>query len=393
MVDTMFEACLTYEPSLLDPDDFPPSNEPVWILGKKYSPVHDIDDLRAFIRSRLWFSYRRNFVPIGDSGLTSDKGWGCMLRCGQMILAQALISRHLGSGWLWDSGKPDLNYLQIIKMFEDRKAAPYSIHQIALMGASEGKNVGEWFGPNTVAQVLKKLAVYDEWTAMSIHVAMDNLVIIEDIKSQCKGQESKSDGSSNKEGSDWKPLLLFIPLRLGLYEINPIYVRSLKACFTFPQTVGVIGGKPNHALYFIGYVGDDIVFLDPHVTQQAVAIDDKSQQYDAEADLTYHCQRAARMPIMQLDPSVALCFFCKTESSFEQLCETIKKSLVEGEQQPLFEIAEKRPAPYWSERTSNQDQPSTSKSNTNSCSSFEIEGATSIGFCEVEDQEEEFEIL
>ena len=29
----------------------------------------------------------------------------------------------------------------------------------------------------------------------------------------------------------WRPLLLFIPLRLGLSEINPAYYNALKVCF------------------------------------------------------------------------------------------------------------------------------------------------------------------
>lgn len=47
------------------------------------------------------------------------------------------------------------------------------------MGVSERKEVGEWFGPNTAAQVLKKLAIYDEWSRLAVHVAMDNLVIVQ----------------------------------------------------------------------------------------------------------------------------------------------------------------------------------------------------------------------
>jgi len=59
--------------------------------------VSELEDIRRDIRSRLWFSYRKGFVPIGDTGITSDKGWGCMLRCGQMVVAQALLFLHLGN--------------------------------------------------------------------------------------------------------------------------------------------------------------------------------------------------------------------------------------------------------------------------------------------------------
>lgn len=57
----------------------------------------DLEEIRKDIRSRLWFSYRKGFVSIGDTGITSDKGWGCMLRCGQMVIAQALLFLHLGN--------------------------------------------------------------------------------------------------------------------------------------------------------------------------------------------------------------------------------------------------------------------------------------------------------
>lgn len=61
-----------------------------------FCSISDLAALRSDVQSRLWMTYRRNFAQIGDSNFTSDKGWGCMLRCGQMVLAEALIRRHLG---------------------------------------------------------------------------------------------------------------------------------------------------------------------------------------------------------------------------------------------------------------------------------------------------------
>lgn len=149
-----------------DNKEFPPTEEPVWLLGRKYSTLHELDDLMADFRSRLWITYRSGFAPIGGVGPSTDSGWGCMLRCGQMVVAQALIVKHLGRDWRWsalDGGSPGSpeksekysTYQRILGMFIDQKNCCYSIHQIAQMGAVEGKPVGTWFGPNTIAQALK----------------------------------------------------------------------------------------------------------------------------------------------------------------------------------------------------------------------------------------------
>ena len=50
----------------------------------------------------------------------------------------------------------------------------YFFLQIALTGHnSERRNVGEWFGPNTMGQVLKKIC-HDKRMGLSVHVAMDS---------------------------------------------------------------------------------------------------------------------------------------------------------------------------------------------------------------------------
>lgn len=80
-------------------------------------PAAFLDDFE----SRIWMTYRSAFPPIARSadpnavtslsfamrlkaladpqgGFSSDSGWGCMIRSGQSLLANALIIRQLGRG-------------------------------------------------------------------------------------------------------------------------------------------------------------------------------------------------------------------------------------------------------------------------------------------------------
>lgn len=163
-----------------------------------------------------------------------------------------------------------------------------------------------------VFEVLRKLCKFDPNNDVSVHVAMDNTLIISEVKQSCLVETANSE--LDQRQYTWKPLLLFISLRLGLSEINPVYKTGLKTCFSLPCSLGVIGGSPNHALYLLGVVEDEVLYLDPHTTQPAVSSIDKS----------YHISRPGRINISQLDPSLALCFLCITEQEFDNLCIAIQ---------------------------------------------------------------------
>lgn len=90
---------------------------------------------------------------------------------------------------------------------------------------------------------------------------------------------------------------------LDLQSLTLIYI--FQKLFQFKQSLGVIGGKPNVALYFIGCVGKEVVYLDPHNTQKTGFVENKETEEQIETDITYHCKYASRINILKMDPSVA----------------------------------------------------------------------------------------
>ena len=67
-------------------------------------------------------------------------------------------------------------------------------------------------------------------------------------------------------------LLILVPLRLGLNELDLIYEPYLKEALKLPQTVGIIGGSPRHAVYIVGFQDDSFIDFDPHFSQTSVNV-------------------------------------------------------------------------------------------------------------------------
>lgn len=131
------------------------------------------------------------------------------------------------------------------------------------MGDSEGKTVGQWFGPNTIAQVLRlasrqshkinsdclhsrRIASNEFDKQVFVHVAMDNTLILEEIRSfslmnffvsiedllgkacQINSMIPNLIKKSHDTQNSWKPVVIIIPLRLGLNDVNSEYIEQLK---------------------------------------------------------------------------------------------------------------------------------------------------------------------
>jgi len=137
----------------------------------------------------------------------------------------------------------------------------------------------------------------------------------------------------------WNPLFIMIPSRIGIEKMNRVYVPHIKHILESKFSVGIIGGKPRASLYFIGYQDDQIIYLDPHIVQPSVRHDQNVEPCDIES---YHCKVPLKMPILNIDPSLAIGFFFKTKQDFFDFVVWHKQFEDEGHP-TIFSIANKSP--------------------------------------------------
>ncbi|KAH9016405.1 hypothetical protein EDB83DRAFT_2508558 [Lactarius deliciosus] len=308
--------------------------------SSKNPAAHWPPEFYADFTSRVWITYRSHFHPIRDSSLTvlereqveaavaaaagtpapisssppskrwwpggekgwtSDAGWGCMLRTGQSLLATALVHLHLGRDWR----RPPhpvytadyATYVQILTWFFDSPSTlcPFSVHRMALAGKELGKDVGQWFGPSTAAGAIKSLVQNFPEASLGISVAVDGQIFQTDVYS---ASHPPTQSPRPRKLSRWggRAVVVLIGIRLGLDGVNPIYYETIKALYTFPQLVGIAGGRPASSYYFVGTQADNLFYLDPHHSRATIPLRPPPQSAEGERE------RERGIPIRQATP-------------------------------------------------------------------------------------------
>ncbi|KJK67656.1 Peptidase family C54 [Aspergillus parasiticus SU-1] len=307
----------------------------IWCLGVEYAPqlqkitantTPDQDELEAgssriddvtahgwpeaFVsdfESKIWMTYRSDFPPIprpdndeanhpmtltvrirtqlmDPQGFTSDTGWGCMIRSGQSLLANAMLTLCLGRDWR--RGDKAEEEARLLSLFADHPDAPLSIHRFVKYGAEScGKYPGEWFGPSATARCIEYAP-----NASTIPRARD----------------LPATGLSQHN----------LP-PLGIDNVTPVYWDGLKAVLQLPQSVGIAGGRPSASHYFIGTQGPHLFYLDPHTTRPALPYSIDGRLLSKTEISTYHTRRLRRIHIQDMDPSMLIGFLVKDEDDWE----------------------------------------------------------------------------
>ncbi|KAJ1752809.1 Cysteine protease atg4 [Coemansia sp. RSA 1821] len=273
------------------------NGEQSWALGYPPQIVKDFSRL-------IWCTYRSNYSAIAQTDFTSDAGWGCMLRAGQMLMAQALQLHYFGRNWEfdWDSSNDASKrqlYMDIVKQFLDEYSSTFSIQRMASLGGQfEGKDIGNWFGPYETARILHGLARQANHP-VSVYTTTDGVVYLADI---CD--------------DEYQPTLVLVASMLGIDRVNPIYYPFIQASLMLPQSAGIAGGRPSSALYFAGFQGDELLFLDPHFTRPAINLRDGYTRADLD---TYTCSNPRRIALSRLDPCMVFGYYCPTLESLIDL--------------------------------------------------------------------------
>ncbi|CAH8457652.1 unnamed protein product [Schistosoma rodhaini] len=281
------------------------------------------------------------YIPL--SVQTSDCGWGCMFRCGQMLLAQALVVHFLGRNWRLTKNQRDSDFsLQIIKWFNDSWSpfSPLSLHRLVQMS---DRKPGEWCGPSSICSAILRVmakgsSLDSRLSQVQVYLARDRVIYREEIMDLARGlltsyqyhpkiyftdhtalYRSQSDQTNDSHSFKPTAILLLIPLMFGKgNRINPRYIQVVLRLFSDPAFVGLIGGRRKHSSYYVGCQNNSLIYLDPHFIQPTQNLNSPKFSVDS-----WHCPIPKTMSAANLNPSCAVGFYCRTRGELSDLIDRL----------------------------------------------------------------------
>lgn len=244
-----------------------------WIGGKCFKH-QQLEDFKLMFGKTVWFTYR-NGIPEIETGITSDFGWGCLLRCLQMILIASLNELF-----------PEKDHLS---MFLDKPDALFSIHQLCYFKKGlYDTNIIDWIGPyaaSYIAHHINKTCPTQDYNIIVVEESVINRNLILD-----------------------KPTIMFLPVRLGIDKIDMKYYIHLYTLFTNQSFKGFISGQKGSGYYFNAIDSDFMLYyLDPHYLQ------------DCKGKIKYYTNDIKKIHIYELDPNVSFCFSIKSETEYKTI--------------------------------------------------------------------------
>ena len=297
----------------------------------------------------LLFTYRKNFPKITSyktkKTYTTDAWWGCMIRCGQMILSRGIYlflkSKGITTENALDYTVPLFNEYPItkdklhpffhgmldkyIKSKNDDQIKikeffpPFSIKTLCDIGEIFERTAGEWFSDVIITRAFQKITDhFNLFSQLNAKIMIfQSYIDMPQLLKECFIEKKKDE--TNKEfmhlhGKYYyfnKMGIVFVNVRVGLDKIPPEYYKGIKELFQLKSCIGIIGGRTRLAYYFIGYNDEEnsLLYLDPHVTK------DSDKEVTKENILGKHINKEIHLLKMTKMSTAFTIGFCFTKYS------------------------------------------------------------------------------
>ena len=347
----------------------------IMLYNKTYS-INEIEKLSHKLNKIIYFCYRSKMPPIkiekSKKYFTSDSGWGCMIRCGQMIFARAIykflkskkiiteeaipktLYYFIEAPFEFDEYPPNFCcvfnkfmhlYFEIEKTFIDIKYcyAPFNIMSNCLLGEIYDKYPGEYFSDiNMCMNFVTLNDFFDIFPDLKIFSFQSSFILSKIISNCFKKIENIDNNINNKniytyENKQYimeKNGLIFISVRLGLNKITEEYYSSIIEIFNCKECIGIIGGKNNKAYYFIGCdcQRDVLFYLDPHTTKNCVYKLDENSLFENYLNKTVY-----EISLKNMSAAFTIGFLFRNFQEFEHLINFLQ-SYTKAKQSPCFSL-------------------------------------------------------